>query len=423
MRNKAQQEACEKVKNERVTLIYLGTGKTYWSGVTVFQMLMFSSSSLCVLITVCTHTAIDNLLLSINYLKNLFSSSPQFPQWYQLAQELAVLKIESNNYRNISSSYGKRHLVVGSTLLTSHAVLAINRLADHQESRMIVAGDSLQLPSVKRCTYPALPHPVPDLFSSVFHCLLRDENNFPISLHTEKLFEQISRCPYLSIFNENHRMNDQLSDFTRLLYGENYRHGRSRPALSISAIKDSNTYLLGSLLVDSSSFSTRSEDLDLESHLVHSLINELVLRISLSSIFITMPHRMQRSAIQQKLKNNLFSNVQITCDTVERMQGKEAQCVILCMLYRQGKTLENELDFIYNRQRINVSITRVQQLCILIKSQLLFNQPPLELFVNGNARNAYTLICNYINKSIIQLLDKHGNIKYIFYNMHWHFFL
>ncbi|CAF3393552.1 unnamed protein product [Rotaria sp. Silwood2] len=216
-------------------------------------------------------------------------------------------------------------------------------------------------------------------------------------------------------------MNDQLSDFTRLLYGENYRQGRSRPALSISAIKDSNTYLLGSLLepfsslytilVDSSSSSTRSEDLDLESRLVHSLINELVLRISLSSIFIITPHRMQRSAIQQKLKNNQFANVQITCDTVERMQGKEAQCVILCMLYRQGEILENELDFIYNRQRINVSITRAQQLCILITSQLLFNQPPLDLFVNGNTRNAYTLLCNYINKSIIQLLDKHGNIK------------
>ncbi|CAF2810676.1 unnamed protein product, partial [Rotaria sp. Silwood2] len=337
----------------------------------------------------------------------------------------------SNNYRNISSSYGKRHLVVGSTvwtlqkldrsivfdvifideatqLLTSHAVLAINRLADHQESRMIVAGDSLQLPSVKRCTYPPLPHPVPDLFSSVFHCLLHDENNFPISLHTEN-YSNKSHIVHIYLFLKKIivSMNDQLSDFTRLLYGENYRHGRSRPALSISAIRDSNTYLLGSLLVDSSSFSTRSEDLDLESHLVHSLINELVLRISLSSIFIIMPHRIQRSAIQQKLKNNLFSNVQITCDAVERMQGKEAQCVILCMLYRQGKTLENELDFIYNRQRINVSITRVQQLFILIKSQLLFNQPPLELFVNGNARNAYTLLCNYINKSIIQLLDKH----------------
>ncbi|CAF4027514.1 unnamed protein product [Rotaria sordida] len=446
MLNKAQQEACEKVKNQRVTLIWgpPGTGKTYWSGVTVFQMLMFSSSPLCVLITACTHAAIDNLLSSINHLKNLFSLSPQFPRWYQLAKELIVLKIESNNYRNLSSSYGKRYLVVGSTvwtlqkldrsivfdvifideatqLLTSDTVLAINRLANHQESRLIVAGDPLQLPPVKRCAYPPLPYPIPDLFSSVFHCLLRDENNFPISLHTEKPFEQISRCPYLSIFNENHRMNDQLSDFARLLYGENYRQGRSRPLLSISSINDSNTYLLGSLLqpssslytllVDSSLFSTCSGDLDLESHLVYSLINELILRISLSSIFIITPHRMQRSAIQQKLKNNPFLNVLITCDTVERMQGKEAQCVILCMLYRQREILENELDFIYNRQRINVSITRAQQLCILITSQLLFNQPPLELFINGNTRNAYTLLSNYINKSIIRLLDNYGNIK------------
>ncbi|CAF3950532.1 unnamed protein product [Rotaria sordida] len=446
MLNKAQQEACEKVKNQRVTLIWgpPGTGKTYWSGVTVFQMLMFSSSPLCVLITACTHAAIDNLLSSINHLKNLFSLSPQFPRWYQLAKELIVLKIESNNYRNLSSSYGKRYLVVGSTvwtlqkldrsivfdvifideatqLLTSDTVLAINRLANHQESRLIVAGDPLQLPPVKRCTYPPLPYPIPDLFSSVFHCLLRDENNFPISLHTEKPFEQISRCPYLSIFNENHRMNDQLSDFARLLYGENYRQGRSRPLLSISSINDSNTYLLGSLLqpsssiytllVDSSLFSTCSGDLDLESHLVYSLINELILRISLSSIFIITPHRMQRSAIQQKLKNNPFLNVLITCDTVERMQGKEAQCVILCMLYRQREILDNELDFIYNRQRINVSITRAQQLCILITSQLLFNQPPLELFINGNTRNAYTLLSNYINKSIIRLLDNYGNIK------------
>ncbi|CAF4833704.1 unnamed protein product, partial [Rotaria sp. Silwood1] len=446
MLNKAQQQACEKVKNERITLIWgpPGTGKTYWSGVTVFQMLMFSSSPLHVLITACTHAAIDNLLSSINHLKNLFSSSPQFSQWYQLAQELIVLKIESNNYRTLSSSYGKHHLVVGSTvwtlqkldrsivfdiifideatqLLTSDAILALNRLVDHQESRLIVAGDPLQLPPIKRCIYPSLPHPIPDLFSSIFHCLLRDENNFPISLHTEKPFEQISRCPYLSIFNENHRMNDQLSDFTRLLYGENYRQGRSRPLLSISSINDSNTYLLGTLLkpsnslytllVDSSSFSTRSEDLDLESHLVYSLINELVLRISLSSIFIITPHRMQRSSIQQKFKNNLFSNIQITCDTVERMQGKEAQCVIICMLYRQNEILENELDFIYNRQRINVSITRAQQLCILITSQVLFNQPPLELFVNDNTRNAYTLLNNYIDKSTIRLLDNHGNIK------------
>jgi hypothetical protein len=230
MLNKAQQIACEKVKNERVTLIWgpPGTGKTYWSGVTVLQMLMFSLSPLRILITACTHTAIDNLLSSINHLKNLFSSSPQFPQWCQLTKDLSVLKIDSKNYRELSSLYKKRSIVVGSTvwtlqkldpsivfdiifvdeatqLLTSDAVLAINRLANHDESRLIIAGDPLQLPPVKRCIYPPLPYPVPDLFSSLFHCLLRDENNIPISLLTEKPFEQISRCPYLSIFDENHR--------------------------------------------------------------------------------------------------------------------------------------------------------------------------------------------------------------------------
>jgi len=219
-------------------------------------------------------------------------------------------------------------------------------------------------------------------------------------------------------------MNDQLSDFTRLLYGEHYRQGRSTPLLSIRSIDNSNSHLLGSLLepssslytllVDSSSscsFSSCSEDLDLESHLVYSLVNELVLRISPSSIFIITPHRMQRSAIKKQLSKNSFSNVLITCDTVERMQGKEAQCIILCMLYRQPEILENELDFIYNRQRINVSITRAQQLCILLTSQLLFNQPPLELFANENTRNAYNLLNNYVNKSIRQYLDNHGNIK------------
>lgn len=191
-------------------------------------MLMFSSSPLNILITACTHAAIDNLLLSITHLQKLFSLSPQFPQWYQLAQELIVLKIDSNNYRRLSASYRKHSIVVGSTvwtlqkldpsivfdivfvdeatqLLTSDAILAINRLADHKESRLIVAGDPLQLPPVKRCAYPPLPHPTPDLFSSIFHCLLRDENNVPVSFHTEKPFEQISRCPYLSIFDENHR--------------------------------------------------------------------------------------------------------------------------------------------------------------------------------------------------------------------------
>ena len=84
-------------------------------------------------------------------------------------------------------------------------------------------------------------------------------------------------------------MNEQLSDFTRILYGEHYRQGRSRPLLSIRSVDKSNTnsYILDNLLepsnslytiiVDSSSssYSSRSEDLDLESEIVYSLVNEI----------------------------------------------------------------------------------------------------------------------------------------------------
>ena len=219
-------------------------------------------------------------------------------------------------------------------------------------------------------------------------------------------------------------MDEQLSDFTRLLYGEHYRQGRSRPLLSIVSTDHCHSHLLGSLLdpysslytilVDSPSlcsYSSRSDDLELESHLVYSLVAELVSRISPSSIFLITPHRMQRSAIQRRLARNPFPRVEITCDTVERMQGKEAQCVILCMLYRQNEILVNELDFLYNRQRINVSITRAQQLCILLTSQLLFNRPPLELFVNENTRNAFNLLNNFVHKSTKLFLDCQGNIK------------
>ena len=120
---------------------------------------------------------------------------------------------------------------------------------------------------------------------------------------------------------------------------------------------------------------------------------------------------MQRSSIKRQLSKKNYPNAIITCDTVERMQGKEAQCVVLCMLYRQRELLGNESDFLYNRQRINVSITRAQQLCILLTSDVLFNQAPFDVFVNENTRNAFNLLNNFVSKSIQINLDEHGNIR------------
>ena len=218
-------------------------------------------------------------------------------------------------------------------------------------------------------------------------------------------------------------MNKQLSEFTRFLYGEHYRQGRGSTLLSIRPIDDSShSYVLGSLLEpysslytlivgSPSSLSTLNQDIDLESKLVLAIINELLERVSLSSIFIITPHRMQRAAIRQRLEKVSLPNTYIICDTVERMQGKEAQCVLLCMLYRQREMLDTELEFIYNLQRINVGITRAKQLCILLVSQLVLSQPPLGAFVNSSARHACTLLGDFVSKSTVRQLDGDGSIK------------
>ncbi|CAF1628576.1 unnamed protein product [Didymodactylos carnosus] len=92
------------------------------------------------------------------------------------------------------------------------------------------------------------------------------------------------------------------------------------------------------------------------------------------------------------------------------MQGKEANIVLICMMYRNNEQLKNELNFIFNRQRVNVSITRAKQLCLLITSQTILN-PPLSVFVQSNTRNAYTLLTNFIQKSKCIQLDNFGQIR------------
>jgi len=52
-----------------------------------------------------------------------------------------------------------------------------------------------------------------------------------------------------------------------------------------------------------------------------------------------------------------------------------------------------------------------QQSYIRLPSQLLFNQPLLEVFVSRNTRNAFNLLNNYVNKSTLRYFDNQGTIE------------
>ena len=58
---------------------------------------------------------------------------------------------------------------------------------------------------------------------------------------------------------------------------------------------------------------------------------------------------------------------QLRVDTVERMQGAEAEVAIICYGFLDRDRVARETDFLFDRNRLNVSMTRARKLCILVR--------------------------------------------------------
>lgn len=110
----------------------------------------------------------------------------------------------------------------------------------------------------------------------------------------------------------------------------------------------------------------------------------LPLKPSEGGIFIVAPHRVQCAAVRAALRSNCESwlpadelTALLQCvDTPERMQGREAHVVVACWAGTCVEKLERELDFMFERRRLNVSITRARCAAILLVSDAVI-APPL----------------------------------------------
>jgi len=106
--------------------------------------------------------------------------------------------------------------------------------------------------------------------------------------------------------------------------------------------------------------------------------------LSSQSFIIATPHRMQRSevrkALAQRLKTRLtpiqLSELLASVDTVERAQGQECDVVIACWGSQEEDEVLAEADFLFDRTRLNVAITRAKRAAILLTSEAVA-APPL----------------------------------------------
>ena len=102
------------------------------------------------------------------------------------------------------------------------------------------------------------------------------------------------------------------------------------------------------------------------------------------------PHHAQRLAVSAALRPLA---AHCTIDTVERMQGRERDLVIVCFagLDLYGDDDGVELDFVYDACRIVVALTRAKRKCVVLATERLFD-PSMHVFDTPARREAYHLL-------------------------------
>ena len=101
-------------------------------------------------------------------------------------------------------------------------------------------------------------------------------------------------------------------------------------------------------------------------------------------VFVVSPHHLQIRAILGKLAEKRDWTSPPFVDTVDKMQGQEAECVIVSYGVSDQETALQEAEFIYSLNRLNVSVTRARSKCIVFLPRPLLN-PTFELLSSDKA--------------------------------------
>ncbi|KAI8622226.1 hypothetical protein BC830DRAFT_1090559 [Chytriomyces sp. MP71] len=426
-----------------------GNGKTHTLALTALRLIEINARlerPFYVIMTAFTHEAIDNFLEKVVELwqlrSNAMFAAMERSEW---VNQVHITKLQNNNYVLPLSNWcifggtvwsiwklmdkqpatkGMFHTLIideGSQFLASHAALvfpAIDSL-NIQNKRVIVAGDELQLGPILRGIYPQeqLDRPV---YGSILACLLRANDHL-----TQQL-------------NENFRFVTPLCKFTEQLYtgkGDGFDPQRGNQGLVRNAMRKWNTnenvdqetvlhtlirtitrtplgtiLLQGTLNLDGRTASFEDHirrEVTLVTNLAHFFTHE----IPTATVFLITPHRLQRNILTASVRAALpdpATLARIRIDTVERMQGRQADIVILCLGFTShADTLAGELAFVYDVRRVNVALSRAKCLCLLVSCEAVF-RPPAQVLETRASREGFLHLMRFREASEVATWSGHA---------------
>jgi hypothetical protein len=419
----SQREAYAAIRRQRVTAVWgpPGTGKTHFLAAAIVALAAAHARAgqpFRVLVTAFTHAAIENLLRKIaerlHHVKGAdvdlrvgkakyWQGTPagievvaedDMADWQQ-DSEYSVLGATAYSCLKKQQELGGYDLVVideASQVRVPEAAVAVHLVAD--TGRLVLAGDHLQLPPIVAGTYPDPAPGEPLLHRSIFEAVCPRDGGA----------SRIVR-PLL----ENFRMNDVLTSVAaQLLYGPRYRcvdDDVAERRLTFKARRDLDplvracldpSYPLVVVLLDGIRAARANPiEADLVGQLVAALRDGLHrpdgkpyasdADFFRHGVFVVSPHHAQIRAIQHELAAQRRWQCPPFVDTVDKMQGQEADAVIVSYGVADPEFALKEAEFIYGLNRLNVAITRARTKCIVCLPRPLLDASPQVLDVEAAA--------------------------------------
>ena len=175
---------------------------------------------------------------------------------------------------------------------------------------------------------------------------------------------------------ENWRMCDVLTGAARLLYGPDYRCASPEVASRRLRLRRCGNGFTGACLAPHAPLVVvilQGVQVTNANEVEAALVSELsvALRDDMADVasddafwrerlFVVSPHHAQIRAIRRALAGDRNWTARPFVDTVERMQGQEADAVFVSYGVADPEYAALEADFIYSRNRLNVAVSRAR---------------------------------------------------------------
>jgi len=423
----SQRAAYREIRCRKIVAVWgpPGTGKTHFLATALLALIDAHARAgrpFRVLVTAFTHAAIENVLRKAAELRNQLSSLAGAPALGKAKdwQGTAAFQGEVVAEDQFAGWLALRpHAVVGATIYSCikarkktglpgfdlvvvdeasqvrvpESAVAVYLVAP--AGRLVLAGDDLQLPPIVQGVYPDAEPGEPLLHRSCFEAVrLRVPDGSPV---VQKLLE-------------NHRMNDVLTSFaSNLLYGGDYRcfddsvarrrlvfRPPSPPSEVVAYCLDPAYPLVLVILEGIQAASENRVEAALVAQVVAALREGLRDQTGepyaddaaffARGVFVVSPHRAQNRAIRRELNRLRSWTARPFVDTVDKMQGQEADAVVISYGVSDPEYALREAEFIYSLNRLNVSITRARSKSIVCLPRPLLDATPAVLEVPEAAR-------------------------------------